>query len=122
MINDKKMNSIGEMRKNWLNQAGYYYTNAREDHDFLCAVRSMDSFEFTLEPGSVAKKELLTKKEQIENDKNENIRKWNVWKETLGYWEQGDAQQQRHTIEVAAIGERLEACWDISKRHGLFND
>lgn len=122
MTDSKKGNTIGEMRKNYLDLANISFANARDSHDYRSALGFMDAFEFTLEPGSEAKREILRKKEQIDQDKNENIRKWNVWKDKLGYWEQYDAQVERDKIEVMAIGERLDHCWETCKRFGLFND
>jgi len=119
---DKKSNSMGDMRKNYLDLANINFANAQGYIGYRNAVGFLDAFEFTLEPGSEVKREILKKKEQIDLDKQENIRKWKVWMEKLGYLEQNDAQLERDKIEVISIGERLDHCWEMAKRYGLFND
>jgi hypothetical protein len=73
---------IGIMRSNYLDLANQSYANATSLTDYRKAIGFMDAFEFTLEPGSEAKKELLRNKEQIELDKKDAIRKWEQWKES----------------------------------------
>ena len=113
---------IGIMRSNYLDLANQSYANATNLTDYRKAIGFMDAFEFTLEPGSEAKKELLRKKEQIDIEKKEAIRKWEQWKSDLNYFEQYDVQPERDRIEIAAVGARLDAAWEIAKRYGLFND
>jgi len=113
---------IGIMRSNYLDMAEQSYGNAASLIDYRKSIGFMDAFEFTLEPGSESKKELLRAKELIDNDKKEQIRKWEQWKEGLNYFEQYDVQPERDRIEIMAVGRRLESCFDIAKRHGLFND
>lgn len=119
---DKKNSTMGDMRKNYLDLANINFANAQNPNGYRTAVGFIDAFEFTLEPGSEVKREILKKKEQIDQEKQENIRKWNIWKDKLGYWEQYDAQIERDKIEVIAVGERLDHCWEMAKRYGLFND
>jgi len=113
---------IGLMRSNYLDLANQSYANASSLVDYRKAIGFMDAFEFTLEPGSESKKELGRKKEQIEIDRKDALRKWESWKENLGYFEQGDVEPERTRIEVIAVGQRLDSCWDIAKRYGLFNE
>jgi len=113
---------IGQERYKYLDLANMTYANARELSDYRTPIGFMDAFEFTLEPGSEAKKEYLRKKEEVEVEKTENIRQWEKWKEGLTYFEQSDVSLQRDRIEIAAIAKKLDCCWDISKRYGLFND
>ena len=115
-------NKIGITRSQWLTMAGDSYGNAGDMIDYRKAIGFMDAFEFTLEPGSEAKKELMRKKEQIELEKKDSIRSWELWKEGLSYFEQYDVQPERDKIEIRAVGQRLESCFDIAKRYGLFND
>ena len=115
-------NKIGLQRNEYLNLANMCYANADNLAEYRKAIGFMDAFEFTLEPGSEAKKELLRKKETIETDRKEATRKWDQWQQGLSYFEQNDVQHERDRIEIIAVGQRLEACWDISKRYGLFND
>ena len=115
-------NKIGFQRNDYLNLANISYANADNLLEYRKAIGFMDAFEFTLEPGSEAKKELMRKKETVEADRVEAIRKWEQWKNGLSYFEQFDVQRERDRIEIIAVGQRLEACWDISKRYGLFND
>ena len=115
-------NKIGMQRNDYLNLANISYANADSLIDYRKAIGFMDAFEFTLEPGSEAKKELMRKKETIETDRKEAVRKWEQWQSGLSYFEQNDVQRERDRIEIISVGQRLEACWDISKRYGLFND
>ena len=115
-------NKIGIQRNEYLNLANISYATADNLLEYRKAIGFMDAFEFTLEPGSEAKKELFRRKETIENDKKEAVRKWEQWQTSLSYFEQNDVQRERDRIEIIAVGQRLEACWDISKRYGLFND
>jgi hypothetical protein len=113
---------IGDIRQQWLEYAGNCYGNAQSLMDYRKANGFMDAFEFTLEPGSEAKREINRKKEQIEIDHKESVRKWEELKDKLGWLEQDDVKTERDRIEVLAIGQRLEVCWDVGKRFGLFND
>jgi hypothetical protein len=115
-------NKIGIQRNEYLNLANLCYANADTLTEYRKAIGFMDAFEFTLEPGSEAKKELMKAKETIINDRVEATRKWDQWQASLSYFEQNDVQRERDRIEIIAVGQRLEACWDISKRYGLFND
>lgn len=115
-------NKIGIQRNEYLNLANICYANADTLTEYRKAIGFMDAFEFTLEPGSEAKKELMRTKETIENDKKESVRKWEQWQAGLSYFEQNDVQRERDRIEIIAVGQRLELCWDISKRNGLFVD
>lgn len=116
-----KTQRMGDTRKNYIDFAGHCFANAQSTIDYRKAVGFMDAFEATLEPGD-AKRDLMQKKESIENEKQDSIRKWKQWVERLGFLEQGDAEIERLRIEIAGIEERLAACWDIAKRYGLFND
>ena len=113
---------IGIMRSNYLDLANQSYANAADIIDYRKAIGFIDAFEFTLEPGSEPKKELARKKEQIDLDKKEQIRRWEQWKNGLNYFEQYDVQPERDRIEIMAVGQLLDSCWDIAKRYGLFND
>lgn len=117
-----KQKTVGEIRKNYLDLAGTSFANARTIFDYRVADGFLMAFEFTLEPGSTVKREYMKKKEDISNEKQENIRKWNVWKEKLGYLEQADVEVERNKIEIASIGELLNYCWELSNKSGLFND
>jgi hypothetical protein len=64
----------------------------------------------------------MRKKETVDQERKEAVRKWDQWKEGLGFWEQEDAETERMRLEIEAVGKRLDACWEISKRYGLFND
>lgn len=114
--------NMGNMRSNYLDLANQSYANAQSLTDYRKAVGFMDAFEFTLQAGSDEKKDLLRKKEEIELSKKESIRKWEAWKDGLNYFEQYDVQPERDRIEIIAVGQRLDACWEIAKRYGLFND
>jgi hypothetical protein len=113
---------IGQERYKYLDLANISYANAQNLLDYRRANGFMDAFEFTLEPGSEAKKELMRKKETVDQERKEAVRKWEQWKEGLGFWEQEDAETERMRLEIEAVGKRLDACWEISKRYGLFND
>lgn len=94
-------------------------------YHMLQAQGSLDSFEFmisTLQPGSEHVKELRRKRELINNDYNERIRKWQQTAETIGYLEQYDSQEERDWIEIIALGERLEASWKIYNESGIKNE
>jgi len=113
---------IGVARFEYLNLSNICYANAADPLDYRKAIGFMDAFEFTLEPGSEAKREIAKKKETIDTERKERIQKWEQWKQGLTYFEQYDVQNQRDMIEIEAVGKRLEACWDLSKRFGLLND
>lgn len=113
---------IGDMRKNYLDLAGQSFATAQTPLDYRISIGFLEAFEFTLEPGSESKKDLLRNKEKITMEKEESIRNWKQWQEKLGHWEQYDVQIEKDKIEAAAIGEQINSCWDISKRYGLFND
>ena len=115
-------NKIGDTRRKYLELAGDSYAYAERLIEYEKVTGFMNAFEFTLEAGSEAKKEIMRKKEQIDIDRREAIRAWEQWKEGLSYFEQFDVQPERDKIEIKAVGQRLEACWDIGKRYGLFND
>lgn len=114
--------NIGNMRSNYLDLANQSYANAQSLTDYRKAIGFMDAFEFTLEPGSEAKKELLRRKEQIDIEKKESIRKWEQWKDGLNYFEQYDVQPERDRIEIIAVGQRLDLCWEVAKRYSLFTE
>lgn len=113
---------IGQERYKYLDLANISYANASNLTDYRKALGFMDAFEFTLEPGSEAKKELLRKKEQLEQEKKDAVQRWEQWKQGLTYFEQFDVQPERDRIEIVAVGQRLDSCWEIAKRYGLFND
>jgi hypothetical protein len=113
---------IGLVRSNYLDLAGQCYANAANLIDYRKSIGFMDAFEFTLEAGSEAKKEMLRKKEQIDLERKEAIRSWEQWKDGLNYFEQYDVQPERDRIEILSVGKRLDACWEIAKRYALFND
>lgn len=112
---------IGISRAKYLDLASEQY-GLQSPQGFKSALGHIDAFEATLDAGSESKKEWLRRKETIENDRKEAVRKWEQWKETLNYFEQFDVQPQRDVIEINSIKERLEAAWDIAKRYALFNE
>ena len=123
-------NRMGEMRRNFLESASYDYSIAMKiasSSGELSGYRSveslLDAFEFTLDPGTEAKKEILREKESINEWKKLEIQKYQQAKELIGFFERQDIERSMPVnIEVSAVGRRLENCWDVSKRHGLFND
>jgi len=116
------LQKIGQDRYKYLDLASSYFATAQEPRDYRASQGFVEAWEFTLEPGSKSKKEFLQKKQSIEQDKQENIRRWNVWKEKLGWWEQYDSQRERDRIESLALGEMIEAARTVSVDNGLFND
>jgi hypothetical protein len=46
-----------------------------------------------------------------------------VDKKRLGYFERQDVEQtMEREIEISAVARRLENCWDVANKRGLFND
>lgn len=123
-------NRMGDFRRNLLESASFdFAVAAKIAHETgnLATYRSvealMDAFEFSLDPGSEAKKDVLREKEIIETDKKEKMQRYEVDKKRLGYFERQDVEQtMEREIEIEAVAKRLQNCWDVANKKGLFND
>ena len=123
-------NKMGDFRRNLLESASFdFAVAAKIAHETgnLSTYRSvealLDAFEFSLDPGSEAKKDVLREKESIEIEKKEKIQRYEVDKKRLGYFERQDIEQtMEREVEIAAVAKRLENCWDVANKRGLFND
>jgi len=129
-IKTKGSNRMGDFRRTLLESASFDSAVARKiaaDTGNLATYRSvealLDAFEFTLDPGSEAKKDVLREKENIENDKKEKLARYEVDKKRLGYFERQDIEQtMEREINIEAVNKRLANCWDVATKKGLFND
>jgi hypothetical protein len=129
-IKTKSSNNMGDFRRNLLQSASFDFAIAAKianETGNLSTYRSvealMDAFEFSLEPGSEAKKDILREKEIIEGDKKEKMQRYDVDKKRLGYFERQDVEQtMEREIEIEAVARRLSNCWDVANKRGLFNE
>lgn len=129
-IKSKSSNRMGDFRRNLLESASFDYAMAAKianETGSLATYRSvealLDAFEFSLDPGSEAKKDVLREKEIIDNDKKEKMQKYEVDKKRLGYFERQDVERtMEREIEIEAVARRLQNCWDVANKRGLFND
>jgi hypothetical protein len=123
-------NRMGDFRRTILESASFdFAVAAKIAHETgnLATYRSvealLEAFEFSLDPGSEAKKDVLREKENIELEKKEKMQRYEVDKKRLGYFERQDVEQtMEREIEIAAVAKRLENCWDVASKRGLFND
>lgn len=123
-------NRMGDFRRNLLESASFDFAVAAKiatETGNLSTYRSvealLDSFEFSLDPGSEAKKDVLREKESIEMEKKEKMQRYEIDKKRLGYFERQDVEQtMEREIEIAAVAKRLSNCWDVANKRGLFND
>ncbi len=123
-------NRMGEHRRNLLESADFSIQVAErmvEQTGSLSEYRSvaalLDAFEFTLEPGSEAKKQIFRDKTDIENEKNLARQKYETDKNRLGFFEKQDIERvMEREIEIQAIKKRLASCWNIANTQGQFND
>lgn len=121
---------MGDFRRNLLESASFDFAVAAKiatETGNLSTYRSvealLDSFEFSLDPGSEAKKDVLREKESIEMEKKEKMQRYEIDKKRLGYFERQDVEQtMEREIEIAAVAKRLSNCWDVANKRGLFND
>jgi len=129
-IKSKGSNRMGDFRRTLLESASFDSAVARKiaaDTGNLATYRSvealLDAFEFTLDPGSEAKKDVLREKEAIETDKKDKLMKYENEKKRLGYFERQDIEQtMEREINIEAVNKRLSNCWDVATKRGLFND
>ena len=129
-IKSKSSNNMGDFRRNLLEMASWTFINAPvlvNQTGSLAPYRSveahLDSFEITLESGSEAKKDILRAKDDIFKDKTEALQKYEVDKKRLGYFERQDMEQTvERDIEILSVKRRLENCWDVATKRGLFNE
>ena len=123
-------NRMGDFRRNLLESASFdFAVAAKIAHETgnLATYRSvealLDAFEFSLDPGSEAKKDVQREKETIDTDKKEKMQRYEVDKKRLGYFERQDVEQtMEREIEIDAVSKRLANCWDVANKRGLFND
>jgi hypothetical protein len=121
---------MGDHRRNLLESADFSLQVAERMKDqtgSLSEYRSvaalLDAFEYTLEPGSEAKKDILREKEEIEDEKNKAKQKYQIDKDRLGFFERQDIERtMEQEIEIHAIKRRLEHCWKVANQRGQFND
>ena len=123
-------NRMGDFRRNLLESASFDFAVAAKiahETGSLSTYRSvealLDAFEFSLDPGSEGKKDVLREKETIEQDKKEKLQRYEIDKKRLGYFERQDIEQtMEREIEIEAVSKRLQNCWDVANKRGLFND
>jgi hypothetical protein len=129
-IKTKSSNNMGDFRRNLLQSASFDFAIAAKianETGNLSTYRSvealMDAFEFSLEPGSEAKKDIRREKEIIEGDQKEKMKLYDVDKKLLCYFERQDVEQtMEREIEIEAVARRLSNCWDVANKRGLFNE
>ena len=121
---------MGDFRRNLLESASFDFALAAKiahETGSLSTYRSvealLDAFEFSLDPGSEAKKDVLREKENIEQEKKEKMQRYEVDKKRLGYFERQDIEQtMEREVEIESVSKRLQNCWDVANKRGLFND
>ena len=120
------MITIGQTRLQHLSDANECYVrgcaNPNDHKLFMMAEAFLRAFESTLAAGTESKRRILQKNEQIEKDKAEMVRKWEVKKDNLGYWEQKDAEYERDQIEATSLQKKINSFYEIGSDTGLFND
>jgi hypothetical protein len=114
---------IGQLRQEYLNLANMSYANANSLTDYRISNGFMDAFEFSLDPGSEAKKDVQREKETIELEKKEKMQRYEQDKKRLGYFERQDIERtMEREIEIESVAKRLSNCWDVANKRGLFDD
>jgi hypothetical protein len=123
-------NNMGDFRRTLLESASFDFAVAAKilnETGSLSTYRSvealLDAFEFSIEPGSEAKKMILKHKDEAMEEKKERLQKEEINKQRLGYFERQDVEQTRERdIEIDTVRKRLEFCWSVAGDKGLFND
>lgn len=129
-IKSKTTNRMLDFRRNLLESASFDYAVAAKiagETGSLLAYRSveslLDAFEYTLEPGSQIHKDIHMEKDQIELEKKQRFQQYEQMRERIGYFERYDIEKQMPVdIETESVGKRLQSCWSLSRKHGLFNE
>jgi hypothetical protein len=111
--------SIGEKRLEYLDLANKLVA-AR---DYGAAELHLENFVTTIPDNSVASKDIQAHFDDIEKEKQENFLKVIKDTETLNAWIQTEQRtNMRDYYIVRSIKDRIEACWSIALKNGLFND
>jgi len=111
--------SIGEKRLEYLDLANKLVA-AR---DYGAAELHLDNFVTTIMDDSVASKAIQASFDKIEQEKQENFLKVVKETETLNAWVQTEQRSSlRDYYIIKSIKDRIEACWNIALKNGLFND
>lgn len=121
---------MGDHRRNLLESASFDMAVAAKianETGNLSTYRSveslLDAFEYTLEAGSEAKKEVLRAKDDVETEKREKKQRYQQDRDRLGFFERQDIERtMEREIEIESVGKRLQSCWEIATKRGLFND
>lgn len=111
--------SIGEKRLEYLDLANKLVA-AR---DYGAAEIHLENFVVTIPDDSAVSKAIQTRFDEIEKEKQENFLKVVKESETMNAWTQTEHRtNMRDYYIIQGIKNRIEACWNISLKNGLFND
>lgn len=111
--------SIGEKRLEYLDLAN----KSIAIRDFGAAELHLDNFITTIPENSIAAKDIQTRFDEIEKEKQENFLKVINDTNTMNMWIQTEQRvNMRDFYVIKGIKDRVEACWNVALKNGLFND
>ena len=114
-----ELKTIGEKRLEYLDLANKSWV----ENDFESVQNFMDSFLTTIRDGTPTADEIKNEFDKIEKKKNDSWDK--LIKETSQMETQTQCEQRfygNQEINLMALKERLNLCWQIAMRDGKFND
>lgn len=115
----KTYNTIGQARLNWLIKASEFYASGNID---VC-LGYIDAFRRTLITGNKAAKDLNDRRNEIEQEMKDGMHKLDEKIKQIGFPEGKDIYDKKSdVINLKAIDDLLEACWNISQEEELFHE
>lgn len=128
--NKSTSDMMGNHRRKLLESADWSLQIAariRADTGTLSEYRSvealLDAFEFTVDAGSEAKKELMIEKEMLNKEKEEAKQKYFQYRDRLGHFERQDIEKSMEdNIEINLILKRLKKSWLVANDRHLLGD
>lgn len=113
-----RYNTIGQARLNWLVKASEFFASGNID---IC-LGYIDAFRRTLITPSEEADLLNDRRNEIEGEVKDGMKKLDEEIKKIGYPEGKDIHnRETDKINLKAIDDLLEACWNISQVRKLFD-
>lgn len=115
----KVVRNIGVVRLEYIDTA----TKLLGSGDIDGTLQYIDNFLLTIKDDDPAAKQIQDSFDKILLKKNKTLERLMSETDKLGKWEQAEARAGgKDYAEIQAINDRLNNCWQIALKNGLFNE
>ena len=111
--------TLGELRMNYLDDASQAYSSGQHE----IAESFVDNFLLTIPEETAVAKEIENRFKEIEQRREKTVEKVIHDTEKMEITERSETVfYGMHASTIQSLKDKMDVCWQVAVKHGLFND